>query len=391
MTCLIVPSLPAASIAWKTSRTAQQSCAYSMSWSWASASTPSARTSFERGLSSEPKSSVSAESKSFRRNPSPSVTLKGFASALDRLMSSLIFRSFDPPRAHRCTAGTGHVPGPGRVVEGRSRDASTSLDRKASRLHVTSVVPQSNHRLGTVVLIAEGTQARRAQQEESARSRLETEPAGGEHAQEVAARKEQHVSLDGADTAHHALRPDADLVRRFPTGTAVAEELPVRTLRKDLGAATPLVFAVVPLEQVGIDRRHGGEAGELAGPKRALQGTGKHPGERQPLQPFPEPARVALAALGQRDIREPGVLPGEGPGRFTMPRQVRDGEHRAHTIPRITEHAPVRPRGTRAGGTSAIAAGSLSCAVANAEEVHAKDEHRRPVGQENERGQQHGV
>src|SRR5262249_56822450 len=116
-----------------------------------------------------------------------------------------------------------------------------------------------NHRLGTLVLISERTQARRAQQEESGGSRLETEPAGGEHAQEVAARKEHHVTLDGADTAHHAIRSDADMVGRFPTGTAVAEDLPVRTLRTDLGGATPLVLAVVPLDQVGIDRRDGGE------------------------------------------------------------------------------------------------------------------------------------
>src|SRR5262249_61759715 len=57
----------------------------------------------------------------------------------------------------------------------------------------------------------------------------------------------------------------------------------------------------------------------------------EHPGERQSLQPVPEPARVALAALGQWNVREPGVLPGEGPGGLTVPRQVHDGKRRAHT------------------------------------------------------------
>src|SRR6266850_3198186 len=61
-----------------------------MSWRWASASTPSASTSLERGLSSDPKSSVSPGSRPFRRKPCPCVTLNGFENAPDLLMSSLI-------------------------------------------------------------------------------------------------------------------------------------------------------------------------------------------------------------------------------------------------------------------------------------------------------------
>src|SRR5262249_56184167 len=116
--------------------------------------------------------------------------------------------------------------------------------------------------------------------------------------------------------------PGAGPGRRSPPGTAVAEALPARALRTDLGGATPLVFAVVPFEQVVIDRRVGGEAGELAGPSCAPQRTGEHPREGQPFQPFPELAGVALAALGQREVREPGVLPGEGPGPLAPPPPV---------------------------------------------------------------------
>ena len=64
--------------------------------------------------------------------------------------------------------------------------------------HVTSIVPQPNHRFGAVMFIAQGTQARRAQQEILAGPRFEPEPAGGEHPQEMPARKQQHVPLDRA-------------------------------------------------------------------------------------------------------------------------------------------------------------------------------------------------
>jgi hypothetical protein len=61
-----------------------------MSWSSARASIPDASISFERGLSSDPKSSVSLGSKSFSQNPSVSVTLNGFAKPRAFLMSSLV-------------------------------------------------------------------------------------------------------------------------------------------------------------------------------------------------------------------------------------------------------------------------------------------------------------
>src|SRR5262249_37902066 len=113
---------------------------------------------------------------------------------------------------------------------------------------------------------------------------------------------------------------------------AVAEELPIRTLRQDLGGATALVLAVVPFDQIGIGCRHRGEAGQLARPERTSQGTGEHPGERQRPPPLSQPAWVALAALSQREIREPGVLPRERPRRLPVPRQVDDGKT-THTTP----------------------------------------------------------
>lgn len=54
---------------------------------------------------------------------------------------------------------------------------------------MTIVVPQPDRWLRQLVFIAQRTQARCAQQKESAGPRLQTEPPGGEHPQEVAAGK----------------------------------------------------------------------------------------------------------------------------------------------------------------------------------------------------------
>src|SRR5262249_1772848 len=130
------------------------------------------------------------------------------------------------------------------------------------RLHMPSFVPQANHRLGQVVMfIGQHAQARRAQQQISAARRFEPEPASAEHAQKMAAGKNQNVPVDGAQAAHHPVGPRAYLIRRFSAGTTVAEQLPTGTLRKDLSRATTFIFTVVPFEQVAIDFCSGAEAG----------------------------------------------------------------------------------------------------------------------------------
>jgi len=67
----------------------------------------------------------------------------------------------------------------------------------------------------------------------------------------------------------------------------------------NLDSAATLVLAVVPFEEVAIGFGYGPESGQLAGPRRALQWTGQHLGERESLQPFPKPACVAPSV--QRD------------------------------------------------------------------------------------------
>src|SRR6185436_3818600 len=127
-----------------------------------------------------------------------------------------------------------------------------------------SIVPQSNHRLGEPMFIAQGAEAGRSEQEVSTAPWFESEPASGEHPQEMPAREQKHVPLDLPHSVHNPVGPDADLIRRFPFRTAVVKQLPVRALHMDLGGAAPLVLAVVPFEEVAIDFGDGLEAGQLA-------------------------------------------------------------------------------------------------------------------------------
>src|SRR5262249_36656043 len=97
------------------------------------------------------------------------------------------------------------------------------------------------------MLVPHGAETGRAEDEEPARPRLETEPARGEHSKKVPAREEQRVSLDDPDPEHHSVGTSADLIGRLPVRAALAEQLPVRALGVNLGAGPPFVRAVVPL------------------------------------------------------------------------------------------------------------------------------------------------
>ena len=198
---------------------------------------------------------------------------------------------------------------------------------------MTRLIPQNNRRPGKASFVTERTEARRAQFEGPAVDRrLEPDPAGGQHPDEMTARKKQHVVLHRAHAAHHAVRARRHLRRRFAAGAAVPEQQPARTLRQDLRGAAPFIFPVVPLHQVGVDFRTIAEAGQFAGPDRALQGAGKHLGKRYLFQPFPEPSRRLLALFGQRQIGKSRVLARETPCRLTMSGQIDNRKFLTHDI-----------------------------------------------------------
>src|ERR1700730_13757279 len=101
-------------------------------------------------------------------------------------------------------------------------------------VQVMRIVPQSDDRLGEVVLVAKHAEGCGAEHEITPARRFEAEPARGEHPQNMGARKHQDVALNGAYTMDYTVGPRAHLVRRLPSGAAVPEQCPIRALLQDL-------------------------------------------------------------------------------------------------------------------------------------------------------------
>src|SRR2546425_6261126 len=138
------------------------------------------------------------------------------------------------------------------------------------------------------------------------------------------------VSFDVSHPAYDPVGARADLVWRLSSRAAVAKQPPVRALGVDVGAGATFIRAVVPLDEIALDLRRGAEASQLARPDRPLQGTGEHRGEGQSLQPLSEPESLGFAVPGQWHVGQARVLTRDGPGRLTVPRQIREGKRVAH-------------------------------------------------------------
>src|SRR5262245_24479174 len=121
------------------------------------------------------------------------------------------------------------------------------------------------------MLVPHSTETGSAENEHSTRPRLETEPARGEHSKKVPAREEERVSLDCPDPKHDSVGPSSDLVGRLSFRATVSEKLPGGAFSVNLGAGPPFVRTVVPLPEIGLDRRYRAEARQLARCDRAPQ------------------------------------------------------------------------------------------------------------------------
>src|SRR5215472_10547519 len=118
-------------------------------------------------------------------------------------------------------------------------------------LDLMDFVPQADCRFGAViVLVVEDAEARGSEQEAPSSSRVEAEPARGEHSQDMAARKQQQIAVGGMHALDHTVGPGAHLRRRLSLRTAVAEQEPARALGEEFGGAPALVTAVIPFGQV---------------------------------------------------------------------------------------------------------------------------------------------
>ena len=79
----------------------------------------------------------------------------------------------------------------------------------------------------------------------------------------MAAGKDQDITLYSAQAFHDVVSSSANLRWRFSAGATVTKQLPVGTLGVNLRRPPTLVFAIVPLDQIGIGLGYGSKAGQF--------------------------------------------------------------------------------------------------------------------------------
>ena len=84
------------------------------------------------------------------------------------------------------------------------------------------------------------------------------------------AREQQHVALNCAHPDYDVVRSRGHLSRRLTPWAAIAEQLPVGTLRLNLHGPPTLVLPVVPFHEIAVDFGLRSETRQFAGAVRTL-------------------------------------------------------------------------------------------------------------------------
>src|SRR5271165_3281181 len=95
------------------------------------------------------------------------------------------------------------------------------------------------------------------------------DPPRDEDAEHVSMRKQSDIAANNADPGDDSIYPCAHLLWHFAAWAAVAEYQPFWCALVDLFGRQPLVFAVVPLDQIGVDDSRVAETRQFAGLSRA--------------------------------------------------------------------------------------------------------------------------
>jgi len=127
----------------------------------------------------------------------------------------------------------------------------------------------------------------------------------------VAAGKDECVTIDRAQLGDDAIGPRRDALDRFAARTTVAEQIPLRVALENLLGRQSFEVPVIPFDQVRIDDRALGEAGNLTSSPCALKRACEDRRETVSSKPNSEQLRILFAARRQREIRSTGVLAAE--------------------------------------------------------------------------------
>ena len=119
-----------------------------------------------------------------------------------------------------------------------------------------------------------------------------------------------------------AIGAAGDILGCFTARTAVSKNVPARTLPFDVGGASALVLAIVPLGEVGLGNGVWPKTGKLAGSPGALARAGQHMSERDALKPRREATCGVFALGGQGNVGAACVLAGERPFGLAVPDNI---------------------------------------------------------------------
>src|SRR5262249_41815211 len=133
--------------------------------------------------------------------------------------------------------------------------------------------------------------------------------------------------VDGPQSRYHPVGTGTHRCHRLAARTAVAEEIPARTLLAYVGRASPLVLAVIPLLQIGVAFGLAAAARQRTCLQLPRQRTGQHPGEPRLCEPLGQAPGLVLTARSEREVGPAGVLTSERPCGLAVPRQIHLGKY----------------------------------------------------------------
>src|SRR5262245_6920272 len=111
------------------------------------------------------------------------------------------------------------------------------------------LVPQPDDRLVAVVVFkAEFAHAGRFAEEAAACPRGQAEPAGGDHADDVAAGEGQYIAAEVTHLLDESISAAGDVLGGFAVGAAIAKEFPAGPIPDNVAGQLPFVDPVIPFE-----------------------------------------------------------------------------------------------------------------------------------------------
>ncbi len=173
------------------------------------------------------------------------------------------------------------------------------------------------------------------------------DPSHTQDATELAMRKEGDIACQRPQPDNHPVCAFSYLRSCFAARASISEDVPVRSLKSDVGCSPPLVVPVVPLGRVSLNLNGTTEAGKFTRSPCPPHRADEHVTEVHSAKTSRELASVLLAALGQGKVGAPGVLARERPFRFAVANDVSAWE-----ADRLVRHGTAPHRQFRISGMS---------------------------------------